>query len=123
MNRFRSNDRPNKLSHEKLELIFIFNWPFFCRVEYSFGQSGFAGIGSQWVKMTSLILEFIEAEQYKAYGKTQSGFSEVIYILVIWNDRYFKCFMLIEPLKWNLFDLVNINAYLKQTYRMSKVFL
>lgn len=75
-NRFPSNDRQKKLSQEKFELIFLFKWPFFCRADYSFGQSGFAGIGSQWVKMTSLILEFIEAEQYiyKAYGKTQIGF-------------------------------------------------
>lgn len=77
------------------------------------------------MKMTSLILEFIEAEQciYKTYGKTQIGFWEVIYILIIWNDRNFKCFMLIEPLKWNRLDLVNIIAYLKQIYRMYKIFL
>jgi len=55
------------------------------------------------VKMTSLILEFIEAEQYiyKTYGKTQTGFLKVVYILIIWNDKNLKCFMLIEPLKQN----------------------
>ena len=57
--------------------------------------------------MTSLILEFIEAEQYiyKTYGKTQTGFLKVVYILIIWNDKNLKCFMLIEPLKQNWLDL------------------
>lgn len=44
-------------------------------------------------------------------------------MLTVCYDRNFKCFMLAEPLKWNQLDLVCINSYLKQIYRMYKIFL